>query len=36
MTGVVSALDLTGDDAVLYVNGVDVDLDDVQGTQTVS
>ncbi|PKR53557.1 flagellar hook assembly protein FlgD [Thalassospira marina] len=36
MTGVVSALDLTGDDAVLYVNGVDVDLDDVQGAQTVS
>lgn len=36
MTGVVSALDLTGDEAVLYVNGVDVSISDVQGTQTVS
>lgn len=36
MTGVVSAIDLTGDEAVLYVNGVDVSISDVQGTQTVS
>ncbi|WP_430473464.1 flagellar hook assembly protein FlgD [Thalassospira lucentensis] len=36
MTGVVSALDLTGDEAVLYVNGVDVSISDVQGTQTAS
>lgn len=36
MTGVVSALDLTGDEAVLYANGVDVSITDVQGTQTVS
>lgn len=36
MTGVVSALDLTGDEAVLYVNGIDVPISDVQGTQTAS
>jgi len=36
MTGVVSAIDLTGDEAVLYVNGVDVSISGVQGTQTVS
>lgn len=36
MTGVVSAIDLTGDEAVLYVNGVDVSISDIQGTQTVS
>jgi len=36
MTGVVSAIDLTGDEAVLYVNGVDVSISNVQGTQTVS
>ncbi|KJE35883.1 hypothetical protein UF64_07205 [Thalassospira sp. HJ] len=36
MTGVVSAIDLTGDEAVLYVNGVDISISDVQGTQTVS
>lgn len=36
MTGVVSALDLTGDEPVLYVNGVDVSMSNVQGTQTAS
>ncbi|WP_158246501.1 FlgD immunoglobulin-like domain containing protein [Thalassospira sp. GB04J01] len=36
MTGVVSALDLTGDEAILYVNGVDIPISDVQGTRTVS
>ncbi|MDP2700347.1 flagellar hook assembly protein FlgD [Thalassospira sp.] len=36
MTGTVSAIDLTGDEAVLYVNGVDVGMSDVQGTKTVS
>ncbi|WP_033068248.1 flagellar hook assembly protein FlgD [Thalassospira australica] len=36
MTGVVSAIDLTGEEAVLYVNGVDVSISNVQGTQTVS